>query len=96
MPIRFRCQNCSQLMGIARRKAGSVVLCPACKRALKVPHADDPDLSPPAAGQPALQAKKVVEPVQTNPFERSDFQVPEPIRAREPLGARRSRRSLNR
>ena len=28
MPIRFRCAYCNQLMGIARRKAGTVVRCP--------------------------------------------------------------------
>ena len=30
MPIRFRCAYCNQLMGIAHRKAGSVVRCPTC------------------------------------------------------------------
>src|SRR5947209_4069935 len=30
MPIRFRCAYCNQLLGIARRKAGTVVRCPTC------------------------------------------------------------------
>ena len=30
VPIRFRCAYCNQLMGISRRKAGTVVRCPTC------------------------------------------------------------------
>jgi hypothetical protein len=37
MPIRFRCAYCNQLMGIARRKAGSVVKCPKCAGEIIVP-----------------------------------------------------------
>jgi hypothetical protein len=37
MPIRFRCAYCNQLMGIARRKAGSVVQCPSCAGQVIVP-----------------------------------------------------------
>lgn len=37
MPIKFRCLYCNQLLGIARRKAGSVVNCPKCSRAVTVP-----------------------------------------------------------
>jgi hypothetical protein len=37
MPIRFRCAYCSQLMGIARRKAGTVVSCPTCHGQVVVP-----------------------------------------------------------
>jgi phage FluMu protein Com len=37
MPIRFRCAYCSQLMGIARRKAGTVVKCPKCAGEIIVP-----------------------------------------------------------
>ncbi len=69
MPIRFRCAYCNQLMGIAKRKAGSVVRCPKCAGQVIVPHpgpgaaapgpANGPQGPPPAAG-PAL-------------FERSDF-----------------------
>jgi hypothetical protein len=37
MPIRFRCVYCEQLLGIARRKAGTVVKCPNCSGQLIVP-----------------------------------------------------------
>lgn len=37
MPIRFRCAYCNQLMGIARRKAGTVVTCPKCQGQVIVP-----------------------------------------------------------
>ncbi len=37
MPIRFRCVYCDQLLGIARRKAGTVVKCPKCAGQLIVP-----------------------------------------------------------
>lgn len=37
MPIRFRCYYCNQLMGISRRKAGTVVKCPKCKGEIQVP-----------------------------------------------------------
>jgi hypothetical protein len=37
MPIRFRCVYCDQLLGIAKRKAGSVVKCPNCAGQLIVP-----------------------------------------------------------
>ena len=37
MPIRFRCAYCNQLMGIARRKAGTVVSCPTCRGQVVVP-----------------------------------------------------------
>jgi DNA-directed RNA polymerase subunit RPC12/RpoP len=37
MPIRFRCAYCNQLMGIATRKAGTVVRCPKCGGEIIVP-----------------------------------------------------------
>ena len=40
MPIRFRCCYCDKLLGIARRKAGSVVDCPHCSEKLIVPTPD--------------------------------------------------------
>jgi hypothetical protein len=46
MPIQFRCQNCHQLLGISRSKAGSVVDCPACGRSLRVPGVDGADALP--------------------------------------------------
>jgi len=46
MPIRFRCPNCTQLMGIARRKAGSRVPCPRCARDVVVPANDEVEVPP--------------------------------------------------
>src|SRR5437879_2651058 len=43
MPIRFRCAYCNQLMGIARRKAGTVVRCPNCAGQVIVPNSDGSD-----------------------------------------------------
>jgi hypothetical protein len=40
MPIRFRCRYCNQLIGIARRKAGTDVSCPTCHGLLTVPPGD--------------------------------------------------------
>jgi len=40
MPIRFRCAYCNQLLGISRRKAGTVVRCPTCTGRVIVPKAD--------------------------------------------------------
>lgn len=37
MPIRFRCTTCRRLLGIARRKAGTIVKCPDCGTDLIVP-----------------------------------------------------------
>jgi len=38
MPIKFRCQRCHQLLGIASRKAGSEVQCPKCGISQIVPN----------------------------------------------------------
>ena len=43
MPIRFRCAYCNQLMGIAKRKAGSIVRCPKCSGQVVVPDPVDDD-----------------------------------------------------
>jgi hypothetical protein len=63
MPIRFRCPHCNQLLGIARRKAGTQVQCPTCNAAVHVPpgEADDDPPSP-------------LPPVAPQLFERSDFE----------------------
>jgi hypothetical protein len=60
MPIRFRCAYCNQLLGIARRKAGTVVRCPTCAGQVVVPNSDA------AEEEPKEPAKQPV-------FERSDF-----------------------
>jgi DNA-directed RNA polymerase subunit RPC12/RpoP len=60
MPIRFRCAYCNQLMGIGRRKAGTIVRCPRCAGEVIVP-----------AAQPVPAGS---EPAGVNPiFEREDF-----------------------
>lgn len=40
MPIKFRCEHCRQLLGISKTKAGKVVDCPTCGRAVRVPSLD--------------------------------------------------------
>lgn len=37
MPIRFRCDNCGQLLSISRKKAGQEVTCPQCVHRTRVP-----------------------------------------------------------
>lgn len=46
MPIRFRCAYCNQLLGIARRKAGTVVRCPGCQGQVVVPSLEEAGLAP--------------------------------------------------
>lgn len=50
MPIKFRCEYCRQLLGIAHSKAGSLVDCPTCGRTLRVPNKDGTVDPPPAVG----------------------------------------------
>ena len=50
MPIKFRCEYCRQLLGIAHTKAGSLVDCPTCGRTLRVPNVDGTVDPPPAVG----------------------------------------------
>ncbi len=64
MPIRFRCRHCNQLMGIARRKAGTMVSCPTCRAQVLVPMQDEEPHPQPLGGA-------VAPPL----FERSDFEA---------------------
>jgi hypothetical protein len=66
MPIRFRCAYCNQLMGIARRKAGTVVSCPNCSGQVVVPAEDVVETS---GSGPTAPPDKGSEPL----FERGDF-----------------------
>src|SRR5260370_8430376 len=66
MPIKFRCKYCNQLMGIARRKAGTDVNCPTCNGLLRVPLQDEPSAPAPAVGSGVVPPPAPV-------FERSDF-----------------------
>jgi hypothetical protein len=75
MPIRFRCAYCNQLMGIARRKAGTVVSCPNCAGQVVVPGDDDappPPMVPAPSPSPRATAPEKTE---NEPalFERGDF-----------------------
>lgn len=58
MPIRFRCAYCSQLMAIARRKAGTVVQCPKCSGQVIVPP-PEPEESSAAVSPPPASALEV-------------------------------------
>jgi hypothetical protein len=82
MPIRFRCAYCNQLMGIARRKAGTVVRCPTCAGQVVVPNPeaagteepqapDQPE--PPEPPSPPPQEAAGKEPPKPDLFERSSF-----------------------
>lgn len=72
MPIRFRCTHCDQLMGIARRKAGTRVRCPSCQGEVEVPNdGHDPLDSPPPLAQPGPLAQ----PAPAGVFDRDDFDV---------------------
>jgi phage FluMu protein Com len=53
MPIRFRCPFCGQLMGISRRKAGQVVICPRCQGQVEVPGGDEASPAPASPPVPA-------------------------------------------
>src|ERR671937_859256 len=63
MPIRFRCAYCNQLLGISRRKAGTVVRCPTCAGQVVVPNAD----TEAAEENPGSSNNPLV-------FERNDFE----------------------
>ncbi len=98
MPIRFRCGHCNQLLGIARRKAGSVVNCPKCHQQLVVPSPEGQDALAAIAHHPPTpqkeQPRSTSRPPEPPPggfvFERSDFE--ELLRpALEPVG--RSKKS---
>lgn len=47
MPIQFRCAYCNQLLGIARRKAGTTVNCPTCGKPIVVPTPEPNQAEPP-------------------------------------------------
>ena len=59
MPIRFRCVYCEQLLGIARRKAGTVVKCPNCSGQLIVPPPEEIE-----AGEKTMESADADEPAE--------------------------------
>jgi hypothetical protein len=71
MPIRFRCEHCDQLMGIARRKAGTLVRCPNCQKEVHVPS----DPAPPVPVAVAAPAPPAVAAPPAGVFDRDDFDV---------------------
>ena len=68
MPIRFRCRYCNQLMGIARRKAGTPVSCPTCRAQVIVPLSDEEAKVESPPGRPTGDVPAPL-------FERSDFEA---------------------
>jgi phage FluMu protein Com len=73
MPIRFRCVHCDQLLGIARRKAGSVVDCPRCRKQLRVPQPEPAaEVGTPANGSGVVAPAPAGSPAAPI-FERDDF-----------------------
>jgi hypothetical protein len=54
MPIRFRCAYCNQLLGISRRKAGSVIRCPTCTGQVVVPQAGADEVEDDQPGRPLV------------------------------------------
>jgi DNA-directed RNA polymerase subunit RPC12/RpoP len=87
MPVRFRCVYCNQLLGISRRKAGTVVRCTNCEGQIIVPEAE-PEMQAVAAGQANAAGAKEHQPLPNDLFERNDldallrpfdFDHPEPV-----------------
>jgi phage FluMu protein Com len=78
MPIQFRCAYCNQLLGIARRKAGTTVNCPTCGKQIVVPTPEPNQAEPPA--KPGTAPSPLSQPPQ-NLLEIDDidqlFQLPE-------------------
>jgi DNA-directed RNA polymerase subunit RPC12/RpoP len=78
MPIRFRCAYCNQLMGIARRKAGTVVRCPRCAGQVIVPNPEAAAPAPAPGNGPSVEAARQPANVPAAPgpvlFEQSDFE----------------------
>lgn len=60
MPIKFRCPNCSQFLGISRQSAGTIVDCPACGRTLRVPY-EDGRVDPLPAAKLDLQDESILQ-----------------------------------
>ncbi|MGL5097596.1 MAG: hypothetical protein ACRDD1_18570, partial [Planctomycetia bacterium] len=82
MPIKFRCPSCNQLMGIARRKAGSVIGCPKCHHPAKVPYEDQLDRPDRAGSAPIFEAsdfERLIAKVESN----------KPVRAADDAGGKR-------
>jgi DNA-directed RNA polymerase subunit RPC12/RpoP len=62
MPIHFRCCFCKQLLGIAQRKAGTVIDCPTCHGKIWVPADGEPRLTLPSEGPTSADVEPVIIP----------------------------------
>src|SRR5262245_54666691 len=69
MPVRFRCVYCNQLLGISRRKAGTVVKCTNCEGQIIVP---EPEQAVAAGSQRSADPKEHL-PLGNDLFERHDI-----------------------
>jgi hypothetical protein len=91
-PIKFRCVQCNQLLGVSPSRIGSVISCPRCAVELIVPEADAPPEVPRAAEPepiPAILSSLVLDrPDPLAELRPEDIRVepglPEPARARRP------------
>ncbi|MSR51662.1 MAG: hypothetical protein EXS09_00010 [Gemmataceae bacterium] len=76
MSIRFRCVYCDKLLGIATRKAGTVVNCPQCGQPLIVPTPEpEPEQQPASVGARSTPATAPATALAGSVFEADDFDV---------------------
>jgi hypothetical protein len=73
MPIRFRCVYCNQLLGISRRKAGTIVRCTTCDGQLIVPDPNDVATEPAETKEPGPEGHPLTQAGGGGLFEQSDF-----------------------
>ena len=91
MPVRFRCEHCDQLLGIARRKIGTEVRCPECHKMVLVPAEDAPDADDQtrkkessfeaAVAQSQKAGAPAISPAAPKPFDAELYRLPDPTRA---------------
>lgn len=74
MPIKFRCVHCNKLLGIARRKAGTVVECPQCTQQLIVPTPQEPEHEQ-ESDQPTIQPEPAPKAGGQRLFEQDNFDL---------------------
>jgi len=86
MPVRFRCQFCNQLLGIARRKIGLQVECPTCHNSVTVPATDAPDVGAPGKryDPPLFERSDIDELLGPGPAAQPVTAAPPPVPAAEP------------
>ena len=61
VPLKFRCYQCNQLLGVSRAKVGTVVACPKCRADLIVPDPDESDLASDAEGADSSQSSRLAD-----------------------------------